>query len=210
MRHLQNRKYQRAEQAPTRCPYGGFVSEEPSRRGWQGHVEQRSRAVYTAVGKADERRPDPSACEVGQTGAPEVAEPEQHECSGVTRFQDERIEYPWEAHRSERYRGDPRGCHPHGESREENVQHSCRLIGGKRTSKPDEQRDAMYNPRNVGLKPQECSLEPRVNVLMIQNSAHFNTVVIATVVSKDCDHTPLYRQAGCMKWSSLRAATATN
>ena len=38
------------------------------------------------------------------------------------------------------------------------MQHSCRLIGGKRTSKPDEQRDAMYNPRNVGLKPQECSL----------------------------------------------------
>ena len=75
------------------------------------------------------------------------------------------------------------------------MQHSCRLIGGKRTSKPDEQRDAMYNPRNVRLKPQKCSLEPRVNVLMIQNSAHFNTVVIATVVSKYCDHTPLYRQA---------------
>ena len=28
---------------------------------------------------------------VDQTGAPEVAEPEQHECSGETRFQDEHI-----------------------------------------------------------------------------------------------------------------------
>ena len=108
VRHLQNRKYQGAEQAPTRCPYGGFVSEEPGRRGWQGHVKQRSRAVYTAVGIGDERRPDPSACEVGQTGALEVAEPEQHECNGVTRFQKGRIEYPWEAHLGERYRGDPR------------------------------------------------------------------------------------------------------
>src|SRR5579862_3676077 len=46
--HLQNRKYQRAEQAPTRCPYGGCGSEESCRRSWQGHVEQCSRAVYAA------------------------------------------------------------------------------------------------------------------------------------------------------------------
>jgi hypothetical protein len=34
---------------------------------------------------------------------------------------------------------------------------------------------------------------------MIQNSAHFNTVVIARVVSKYCDHTPLYRQAAILE-----------
>ena len=67
--------------------------------------------------------PDPSTGEVGQTGAPEVAEPEQHECNGVAHLQDERIEYPWEAHRSEQYRGGPQG-----ESHEKNVQHSCRLF----------------------------------------------------------------------------------
>jgi YD repeat-containing protein len=32
--------------------------------------------MYTAIERGDERRPDPSACEVGQTGAPEVAEPD--------------------------------------------------------------------------------------------------------------------------------------
>jgi hypothetical protein len=161
VRYLHNRKYQRAEQARSRGPNAAFVSEEPGRRGWQGHVEQRSRAAYTAIEKAGEGRPGPSACEVGQTGAPELAEPEQHEAGYVTRFQDGRIEYPWEAHRSERYRGEPGGCNPHRESREENVQHSCCLIVGKRTSQPDEQPDAMYNPRNVVHKPEECSLEPR-------------------------------------------------
>ena len=155
--------------------------------------------MYTAKGRGDERRPDPSACEVGQTGAPEVAEPEQHECSDVTRFLDERIEIPWEARRSERYRGDPPGCQPDDESREENVQNSCRLIVGKRTSKPDERRDAMCNPRNVGVRPHKCSLGLASTHLMIHNSAHFDTVVIATVVSKYCDHAPLYRQAAILE-----------
>jgi transposase len=73
---------------------------------------------------------------------------------------------------------------------EQNVQHSCRRIGSKRTSKPDEQRYAMDSPRNVGLKAQKCG--PRVSELMIQHSAHFNAVVMATVASKYFDHTPLY------------------
>ena len=73
-----------------------------------------------------------------------MAEPEQHECSGVTRFQDDRIEYPWEAHRSERYRGDQRGCDPHGESREENVQHLSRTITGQRASKTQQLREAIH------------------------------------------------------------------
>jgi hypothetical protein len=62
------------------------------------------------------------------------------------------------------------------------------------TSKTDEQRDAMYNPRNVRFKPQERSLEPRVNVMMIQNSAHFNTVMIANVLSRYCDQTVPHRR----------------
>ncbi len=65
------------------CFSGGFVSEEPSRRGWQGHVEQRSRAAYPAGARGDERRPDPGACEVGKTGRSEVAESEQHKSSGL-------------------------------------------------------------------------------------------------------------------------------
>ncbi len=160
VRHLQNRKYQAAEQAPTRYLYGYFVSEEPSRRGWQGYVKQCSRAVYTAIESGDERRPDPSACQVGKTGAPEMAEPEQHERNDITRFQDKRIEYPWEAHRSERYRRDERSCHPHGESCEENVQHSCRWVGGKRTPQPDELSDAMLVRETEGLKLKIAPLSP--------------------------------------------------
>ena len=91
MSHLQNHKYQPAEEAPTRGPYTGFISEEPGRRSWQGHVQQRSRAVYAAEVSADERRPDPSAREVGQTCALEAAEPEQHDCGDVARFQDGRL-----------------------------------------------------------------------------------------------------------------------
>jgi hypothetical protein len=63
--------------------------------------------------KSTRASPRSKCLRVGQTGVPEVAEPEQHECNGVTHLQDERIEYPWEAHRSERYCGDPPGCHPH-------------------------------------------------------------------------------------------------
>ena len=75
LRHFQERKYQCAEQARACCPYGGFVSQEPGGRGWQGYIEQRSRAVHAAVRPGDERRPHPGACEISQTGALEMAAP---------------------------------------------------------------------------------------------------------------------------------------
>ena len=93
-----------------------------------------------------------------------MAEPEQHDCSDITRFLDERIEIPWEAIWSEGNRDQESGCQLRGESREENVQHSCRLIVGKGTAKPNEQHDATYVPRNVTLKLQESSLTPRVAI----------------------------------------------
>src|SRR4051812_22423943 len=64
MGHFQNRKYERAQQARTRYPYRGSISQEPSRRRWQGNVKQCSPTGFKTSGIADERSKDPSARQV--------------------------------------------------------------------------------------------------------------------------------------------------
>jgi len=122
MRHFQNREYERAQQARTRCPYRGPVSKEPSRRGWQGNVKQCSTARFKTRREAEERRKYPTACQVRKTGALKLAATEQHECSDVTRFPNQQIEIPWKAAWSKWYCDQEPGCHPRGENSDEKVQ----------------------------------------------------------------------------------------